>query len=138
MAVKAKKSAGGAKGSAGSAVQEKILAPDVESLIAAVLHELPGSAVKRKHNANFMVRERLFCFTRPSALVMKLPQARIEQLVETGEVTRLRMGQRVMREWCVAEYPSIAEARKGMGLLREAMQFVAALENEAKGRRSGA
>jgi hypothetical protein len=64
--------------------------------------------------------------------VLKLPEARIAELIASGgEMHLLQMGPRTMREWLVV--PNAA-ATENMKLLREAMAYVASLPLEKRKR----
>jgi hypothetical protein len=79
-----------------------------------------------------MVHNRIFAFARPDESgALKLPEARIEELVADGEIRHLVMGSRTMREWVVI--PDIA-APGNHGLLLEAKAYVASLPEEKKRR----
>jgi hypothetical protein len=60
---------------------------------------------------------------------MKLPQSRIEPLLESGDGRLLRMGKRTMREWVVV--PESASAAT-VHLLRDAKAFVDSLPKMPK------
>ena len=81
-------------------------------------------------HASFEVGGKIYCFvTRAGGLAMKLPETRIEPLLESGDGQLLRMGTRTMREWVVVpESGSAATLR----LLREAKSFVESLPNTRK------
>jgi len=72
-----------------------------------------------------MIDNKIFAFTRPDeSAALKLPEARIAELVSDGEIRHLTMGKRTMREWVVI--PNIA-VPGNLKLLREAMAYVATL-----------
>jgi len=76
-------------------------------------------------HASFETGGKVFCFvTRDGKLAMKLPQARIEPLLEAGDGTLLRMGNRSMREWLVIPESGSAAT---LNLLRDAKAFVESL-----------
>jgi hypothetical protein len=60
---------------------------------------------------------------------MKLPETRIEPLLESGDGQLLRMGTRTMREWVVVPESGSAVTLR---LLREAKSFVESLPNTRK------
>jgi len=71
------------------------------------------------------VDSKVFAFTmRDESAAVKLPAARIAELLDDSEIRHLRMGERTMREWVVV--PNIA-APHNLRLLREAMSYVASL-----------
>jgi len=68
------------------------------------------------------VRGRIFAMLVRGELVLKLPRARVDQLVESGEGTRFDAGKgKPMREWCVL---SPASTRRWLPLAEEALNFV--------------
>jgi hypothetical protein len=71
------------------------------------------------------VDSKVFAFTmRDESAAVKLPAARIAELLDDSEIRHLKMGERTMREWVVV--PNIA-APDNLRLLREAMSYVASL-----------
>jgi hypothetical protein len=71
------------------------------------------------------VDSKVFAFTRPDeSAALKLPAARIAEVLVDSEIRHLKMGERTMREWVVV--PNIA-APHNLKLLREAMSYVASL-----------
>ncbi|QHS52029.1 hypothetical protein [Edaphobacter sp. 12200R-103] len=79
-----------------------------------------------------MVDNRIFAFTRADdSAALKLPEARIAGLIDEGEMHRLIMGRRTMREWVVV--PNIMEPGN-LPLLREAKAYVASLPQEKRRR----
>lgn len=62
--------------------------------------------------------------TGKGAIAMKLPEARIAELVEGGIGYPLTMGKKTMREWVVVEEP---ESPATLKLLHAAIAFVASL-----------
>ncbi len=87
---------------------------------------IPGCTVGLKFgHASLEVDDKIFAFTRPDeSAALKLPAARIAELVAGGEGHQLRMGERTMREWVVI--PNIA-APHHLRLLHEARAYVASL-----------
>ena len=77
-----------------------------------------------------MIDNKIFAFTRPDeSAALKLPEARIAELVSDGEIRHLSMGKRTMREWVVI--PNIA-VPGNLKLLREAMAYVATLPQKER------
>jgi len=77
-----------------------------------------------------MIDNNIFAFTRPDeSAALKLPEARIAELVSDGEIRHLSMGKRTMREWVVI--PNIA-VPGNLKLLREAMAYVATLPQKER------
>lgn len=93
------------------------------------MKEMPGIGVQEKFgNLSFSVGGKVFGFTRgDDAVVLKLPAARVLELMEERGAARLVMGKRVMREWVVVKLVPGRGARGWRGelkLVREAVGFV--------------
>jgi len=84
----------------------------------------PGVTMGRAlANMGLMTDGKLFAFIKDGALVLKLPAARIDGLIESHDATRFDRGQgKPMREWVVV--PTSASA-DWPALTREACDFVA-------------
>jgi hypothetical protein len=111
------------------AEREKALAPSAGRDLAALLaKELPGIGVQVKFgNLSFSVGGKVFGFTRgDEAVVLKLPAARVAELMEERGAKQLVMGKRAMKEWVVV-VPGDPEWRGELKLLREAVEFVGGL-----------
>ena len=68
------------------------------------------------------VQGRIFAMLVRGELVLKLPRARVDELIESGEGTRFDAGKgKPMREWFVL---SPASTRRWMPLAEEALDFV--------------
>lgn len=79
-----------------------------------------------------MIDNKIFAFTRADESgALKLPEARINELVNDGEIRHLVMGKRTMREWVVV--PDIA-APGNLPLLFEAKAYVASLPKQERRR----
>lgn len=79
-----------------------------------------------------MIDNKIFAFTRADESgALKLPEARITELVNDGEIRHLIMGKRTMREWVVV--PDIA-APGNLPLLFEAKAYVASLPKQERRR----
>ena len=79
-----------------------------------------------------MIDNKIFAFTRADESgALKLPEARITELVNDGEIRHLVMGKRTMREWVVV--PDIA-APGNLPLLFEAKAYVASLPKQERRR----
>jgi hypothetical protein len=77
-----------------------------------------------------MIDNKIFAFTRKDeSAALKLPEARIAELIADGEIRHLTMGERTMREWVVI--PNIA-APGNLSLLHEARAYVASLPKEER------
>lgn len=104
----------------------KAVSGELRAVADVVLSSVPGSAVSWKfHNASFDVGGKVFAFTRPGGMAMKLPEARISGLVKKGSAVHLVMGKRTMREWVVVPADDTAAL---LQLLKEAAGFVSSLE----------
>jgi len=79
-----------------------------------------------------MIDNKIFAFTRADESgALKLPEARITELVNDGEIRHLVMGKRTMREWVIV--PDIA-APGNLPLLFEAKAYVASLPKQERRR----
>ena len=79
-----------------------------------------------------MIDNKIFAFTRADESgALKLPEARITELVNDGEIRHLVMGKRTLREWVVV--PNIA-APGNTSLLLEAKAYVASLPKQERRR----
>ena len=91
----------------------------------------PGISVHSKFgNASFQVGKKVFAFTRPEGVAMKLPEERIRSVMEQCDADFLVMGPRTMREWMLLRLPQDGRlTRQDLELLREAKKFVAGLKS---------
>ena len=102
-----------------------------QQLAADLARRVSGSTagLDRGHGC-LMIDNRIFAFTRPDeSAALKLPEARIAELIADGEIRHLVMGKKTMREWVVI--PNIA-APGNLGLLLEAKTYVASLPKEER------
>jgi hypothetical protein len=76
----------------------------------------------------FQIGTKIFAFTRPEGLAMKLPEARIAKLVEIRDASFLVMGTRTMREWVLLRYSSPGDYLEDADLFEEALNYVASLK----------
>jgi hypothetical protein len=97
-----------------------------QQLAADLSQKISGSTVGVDFGHGcLMTDSKIFAFTRPDeSAALKLPEARIAELIADGEIRHLKMGERTMREWVVIA--DIA-APHNLKLLREAMAYVASL-----------
>ncbi len=115
-----------AKKKSPASVRQKVAPEELRAIADKVLSSVPGSAVSWKfHNASFDAGGKVFAFTRPAGMAMKLPEARIRQLVESDGAANLVMGKRTMREWVVVPADDTASL---LPLLKEAAAFVTSLQ----------
>jgi len=103
-------------------------APSARTEIAAALvKKFPEAELSWKFgNASLVIDDKVFAFPSKNngGLVIKLPEAHVQALLETGNVRQLVMGKRTMREWVVAEDPLSPATLK---LVRAALNYVASL-----------
>ena len=109
----------------GNVVAEKKERPWLGALLAA-LRSWRGATVQEKEGggASFRVGKKIFAFTRPEGIAMKLPEARIRALMAHRNAEFLTMGQRTLREWMLLRVER-SVTNEDRALLREAMEFVA-------------
>jgi hypothetical protein len=102
-----------------------------QQLAADLGKKIPGSVVGVDFGHGcLMIDNKIFAFTRPDeSAALKLPEARITELITGGEMHHLTMGKRTMREWVVV--PNIA-APGNMALLIEAKAYVGSLPQEKR------
>jgi hypothetical protein len=102
---------------------------ETEALAEWIEGVLPKASVVRKPSgAMFQTGTKIFAFTRPEGVAMKLPEARIAQLVESRDASFLVMGTKTMREWVLVRYSKPGEFMRDGKLFEEAMKFVASLK----------
>jgi hypothetical protein len=102
-----------------------------QQLAADLASRISGSTagLDRGHGC-LMIDNRIFAFSRPDESgALKLPEARIAELVGDNEIRPLVMGKRTMREWVVV--PDIA-APRNLKLLLEAKAYVSSLPEERR------
>lgn len=99
---------------------------ELDSFLAELVGKLPKVTVGQKFgHVNFTVRKKVFAFSRPDGVAMKLPLATVDALVLQKKAARLVMGQKVMKEWVVLKHPKPADYRGDLGLFKESAKFVA-------------
>jgi hypothetical protein len=87
-----------------------------------------ATAQHNKTGVMFMIGGKVVAFTRPGGIAMKLPEARIAELIESRDASFLVMGTKTMREWVLMQYASPGDYLKDGKLFEEAMRFVASVE----------
>ncbi len=87
-----------------------------------------ATAQHSKKGVMFAIGGKVVAFTRPGGIAMKLPEARIAELIESRDASFLVMGTKTMREWVLMHYTSPGEYLKDGKLFEEAMKFVASQE----------
>ena len=101
---------------------------ETDALSEWVESVLPRASIVRKPSgAMFQAGTKIFAFTRPEGVAMKLPEDRIAKIVESRDASFLVMGTKTMREWVLLRYNSPGEFMKDRKLFEEAMNFVASL-----------
>ena len=102
----------------------------VDELSAWIEGILPKAVVVRKPSgAMYQAGTKIFAFTRPDGVAMKLPEDRVANLVDgRADASFLVMGTKTMREWLMLNYTSPGGYRKDGKLFEEAMNFVASLK----------
>jgi hypothetical protein len=106
----------------GSAASPKV---DVDVARLFAMERLGGAEVTQKFgNASFSISGKVFAFTRPDGLVLKLPADILAQVLAEREAGDLVMGKRVMREWVLLRMKDAEGYRDELDLLRAAMDFV--------------
>jgi hypothetical protein len=98
---------------------------EISTVLNSILGKLPGVVIGKKFNsANFTVRRKVFAFTKDGGVALKLPPETVKTLLQTRTASLLVMGKRTMKEWVVIRYKNAAEAKKHLGLFKEAMDYV--------------
>lgn len=102
----------------------------VVALRAALADWAKVSIHNKFGNASFQTGAKVFAFTRPEGVAMKLPESRIRALIEERKAEFLVMGKRTMREWMLLRLPETGKlSSEDLKLLREAKDFVAGLKS---------
>jgi hypothetical protein len=88
------------------------------------------SPTRQRFGSNALkVNEKIFAMMSQGTLVVKLPRARVDELVEAGSGTRFDPGHgRLMKEWLAVSAPT----RLWAPLVREAHDFVATGTNRGR------
>lgn len=109
-------------------MSKKHSAPKVnlaEARAFAAEHLGGAEVVEKFGNASFSVGGKVFAFTRPDGLVLKLAPDTLAQVLLEREASHLVMGKRVMREWVLLRLDSPERYSAEVALMRAAMTFVA-------------
>jgi hypothetical protein len=94
---------------------------------------LPGAEVNAKFGGvSFFVDGKVFAFSRPKGLVMKLPPDAMAEVLETREAAHLTMGKRVMREWALLRLESRKTYVDEVPLLKQAMAYVRSVDKKKR------
>jgi TfoX/Sxy family transcriptional regulator of competence genes len=106
---------------------------DLGAVQTFVATKLPGAEARAKFGgASFFVDGKVFAFSRPKGLVLKLPPEVLAELLATREAEHLTMGKRVMRDWVLLRHSSQEAYVDEVTLLLSAMDFVRALEKKKR------
>jgi hypothetical protein len=107
---------------------KKLSIVPIDELSGWVEAILPRATITRKPSgAMYQAGSKIFAFTRPEGVALKLPESRIQNLVESRDASFLVMGTKTMREWVLVRYSSPGEYLGDGKLFEEAMKFVASL-----------
>lgn len=86
---------------------------------------LDGAQVVSKFgNTSFSVNGKVFAFTRPDGLLLKLPVDVLAKVLAEQDAEPLTMGKRTMREWILLRLNGPESYRNETDLMRIAMTFV--------------
>ncbi len=100
-----------------------MLSPELVRLMSAVADRSDVTVGRALANLGLMTGGKLFAFIKDGNLVLKLPAARIDALIDGLGATRFERGQGTpMREWIVVP---AAASEDWPALTREACDFVA-------------
>jgi TfoX/Sxy family transcriptional regulator of competence genes len=102
-----------------------ITAEECYATIVEALGSLPDVTQwekKRFGSTGLSIRGKIFAMLLKDKLVVKLPKARVTELIERRVGERFELGQKRMKEWVTLE-PTSEEG--WLHLSREAMEFVA-------------
>ena len=100
-----------------------MLSPDLARLMSAVADRPDVTVGRTLSNLGLMTGGKVFAFIKDGGLVLKLPQTRIDALIESHGAERFERGQDTpMREWIVMSASTSADWPE---LTREACDFVA-------------
>jgi len=97
----------------------------LENQLTAMLSELASvETLQKLGHVSFLIKGKVFAFTRPQGVVLKLPTNRVADLVKSSPATVLVMGKRKMKEWVVMEYADSKKVNRDLPLFKEALLFV--------------
>jgi hypothetical protein len=78
---------------------------DVAAVLTLLLEDLPEVSVQQHEgHVSFLAGKKVFAFTRPDGVAMKLPRHKIHELSGRDDISMLVMGKRVMKEWVVVTH----------------------------------
>lgn len=99
---------------------------DFTTTLSFMLGSLPQVNIgKHINNTNFLVGKKVFAFIKGDSVAIKLPKAKIQELVDKKSASPLVMGKRVMKEWAVIRHEEAEEYIKDLALFQESIAFVA-------------
>ena len=99
---------------------------DLATVLSSLFEDAPEVQVgTHLHHTNFLVGNKVFAFLQGDGVVLKLPKATIQTLIEAKKAVPLVMGKRVMKEWAVITHDHPEEYTQDEALFKEAMMFVA-------------
>lgn len=100
---------------------------ELDVFLTALVGKLPKATVGQKFgHVNFTVGKKVFAFTRPDGVAMKLPLPTVDSLVLQKKAARLIMGKKVMKEWVLLKHPKPADYKADLNLFKESLAFVSA------------
>lgn len=98
---------------------------ELDLFLTALVGKLPKVTVGQKFgHVNFTVGKKVFAFSRPDGVAMKLPLPTVDALVQKKKAARLVMGTKVMKEWVMLRHPKPADYRADLPLFKESAVFV--------------
>jgi hypothetical protein len=92
--------------------------------LAAALDDPRVERAGRSERMSLRVRGKVFAMSVKGRLVVKLPAARCQALVDTGRGDFLVMGRRIMKEWVTFAPDAPGAAKRWLALAREALAHV--------------
>lgn len=99
---------------------------DLTAILSSMLEGIPQVHVgTHLHHTNFLVGSKVFAFIQGGGVALKLPKAKIQELVEAKQAAPLIMGKRTMKEWVVIKHDNPTAYQQDEELFKEAAAFVA-------------
>ncbi|MBL8018686.1 MAG: hypothetical protein JNM27_03395 [Leptospirales bacterium] len=101
---------------------------EVEVVLTEMLGSLATVVVQKKKNkTTFFTGEKVFSFTRKDGgVILKLPNALIEEYRKKRKASYLVMGKKQMKEWAVFRFENEKALRKDLPIFKKAIGFVSA------------
>jgi hypothetical protein len=98
---------------------------ELDEYVSSLVSKLPKTTVTPKFgHINFTVGKKVFGFTRPEGVVLKLPQEKAAELVKSKKAILLVMGKKTMKEWVVLRHAKPSDFRKDLDLFKQSLAFV--------------